>query len=395
MVSNKRITALLLTLILCMVPLYACSGDKTATDSASATSKPAPADSAASDDAPEARTDAEEADDGAEERDVPEIASTELTGFMMAFGDPEQTDPAGASLPFADVLNSASFTLTLKTADAADTNSKVTCTVAAKPYGAKEEEEEAQHVTFSAEYADLQALQELLVKESLVESYCDFDDGTEAYREWQFAKLTLLYASGESAYHYCNTLCDFTAYHRSVVLSFFYDLLDKYGQSFYGHARSFADEEAFIEAFLGQAPWNELPVTLADGAEALLLLTSDPTGRVFRLEAGEDVYAGNYKLKKKEDDGRWRVDLTLTMWPAAYTPMTKGGSVLIDTEATAPDSSRPGTETLIITKYPNTASLFDPFYGDGDGLVFVRDWTTWFEEKPSALNTEAGEGASE
>ena len=75
--------------------------------------------------------------------------------------------------------------------------------------------------------------------------------------------------------------------------------------------------------------------------------------------------------------------------------MTKGGSILIDTEAVAPDGSSPGLETLVVSKYPNTASVFDPFYGDSADLVFTRNWTTYFEEKPSALNANAEEGATE
>ena len=389
MSKRNRLFVLLPVLLLCAALPAACGEKEGGGNTASEASVP---DEAVTD---TTQQDAEAgAADTEEERVVPEIESRDLTGFMMAFGDPEQTDPAASSLPHADLLNGASFTFTIKTADTADKTGKVTCTVAAKPYDTPEEAE-AQHVTFSADYADLQALQTLVEKEELVQAYCDFDDKEDPAREWEYAKLTLLYASGESAYHYCNTACDFTASHRSAVLAFFYDLLDKYDMAFYAHALAFEDEESFIEAFMGQAPWDALPVTLADGTEATLLLTSDPTGRVFRLEAGEDVYAGNYKLKKKEDDGRWRLDLTLTKWPAAYVPMTKGGSILIDTEAVAPDGSSPGLETLVVSKYPNTASVFDPFYGDSAGLVFTRNWTTYFEEKPSALNANAEEGATE
>lgn len=387
----KRKKTLLPCLLACLLLITGCASDQ-APEGASAGSTPDAAavaeTSVAEDSGEQASPDAGATDDG---QTAPEIESEELTGFSLSFGDPEQTGPASGSDENTQALNSASFTFVLKTEDAQDISSKVTCSISAKPYD-DPEETPAQHVSLNAGYDDLQELQKLVAERGLVDRYCNYDDETEAYREWQFAKLTLLYASGESAYHYNNTQCDIDAEDRAAVLAFFYDLLDKNGASFYHHTKAFDDDESFIEAFLGQAAWDALPVTTQDGNTVSLLLTSDPTGRVFRLEAGEDVYAGNYKLKKKEDDGRWRIDFTLTMWPAAYTPMTKGGSVLLDTAVSAPGEQ--GVETLVIAKYPNTASLFDPFYGDSTALTFTRKRTEYFDEKPFATDA-AAEGTSE
>lgn len=389
----KKEKTLLSCFLICLLLVTGCASDQAPESTSAGTSPDAAAvaeTSAAADSGEQASPDAGATEDG---QTAPEIESEELTGFSLSFGDPEQTAPASGSDENTKALNSASFTFVLKTEDERDVSSKVTCSISAKPYD-EPEETPAQHVSLSAGYDDLQALQKLVAERGLVERYCNYDDETEANREWQFAKLTLLYASGENAYHYNNTQCDIDAEDRAAVLAFFYDLLDKNGASFYHHTKTFNDDESFIEAFLGQAAWDALPVTTKDGETVSLLLTSDPTGRVFRLEAGEDVYAGNYKLKKKEDDGRWRIDFTLTMWPAAYTPMTKGGSVLLDTAVSAPDAKGTGTETLVIAKYPNTASLFDPFYGDSSALTFTRKRTEYFDEKPFATEA-ADEGASE
>ena len=373
---QNRFPALLLTLVLCLFALSACSGkqETPAAGTSSATDSSLPEDSSGE----ASFTDRPDTDAPNETRTPPDIQTKDLTGFMLSFGDPEQTDPATGPDDLSNVLNSASFTLTLKTENPLDTASRVTCIVAAKPYDAVEDAE-AQHVSFTAELADLQELQKLVERLNLIGTLCNYTDGVEAYRDYEFAKLTLLYASGEEAFHYCNTACDISSVVRHSVLSFFYQLLDKYNRSFYYHATGFADEESFVEAFLGQAPWDALRVPLADGTETNLVLSSDPTGRVFRLKAGDDVYAGSYKLKKKEEDGRWQLVLTLTQWPAAYTPMTKGGSVLIDTEVAA-------KETLVIAKLQGTASLFDPFFGEAGELSFTRNNTSYFDDKPFATD---------
>ena len=390
MKKQKRFVASLLILTLFLLLPCACSSEKTdapaGSTSGTETSGAAPAGTSA-EAAPEARTDAEASDTTDDARTPADIESTELTGFSLAFGDPEQLSPAPGTDTLAQIHNTASFTLVLKTEDPLDTASAVTCSISAKPYDTPEDAD-AQHISFSASYDDLRALQTLVEKEGLIDSYCNFADDIDANLDREFAKLKLLYASGESAYHECNTDCDIDPSARVAVLAFFYDLLDKYDRTFYHHSTGYADEESFVEAFLGQAPWDELSVTDKDGNAVTLTLTSDPTGRVFSLKAGDDLYAGSYKLKKKEDDGRWQLVLTLTQWPAAYTPMTKGGTILIDTEV----SGTGGSETLVISKYPNTASLFDPFFGEAGELVFTRGFTSYFEDKPFAADTDATDG---
>lgn len=380
--KQKRRISIFTALITCVL-IAGCSGQDAAPAGASSSApsaSPSQEQTAdASDEAPATRTDASE---NAADPDAPVIESTDLTRFRFDFADPEGADKADDSGQIADALNQSSFHLTLASSDITDPSSPVSCQISHRPYT---EPADADYgtVSFDADASDLAALQALIEENSMISSYCNFDDELDADTDHAYANMSFEYASGESAWHYCNTACDVTAPDRLAVLSFFYGLLEKYNVRYYYHPVDFAEETDFIEAFLGQTAWDDLTVTGKEGEETRLTLTSDATGRVFHLEAGENTYAGNYKLKKREDDGRWRVDLTLTTWPADYEKMTKGGSILIDTEVGS------GSETLVITKYPNQASLFDPFYGEDGALSFTRTRSEYFDEKPFA--TEQGD----
>ena len=44
-----------------------------------------------------------------------------------------------------------------------------------------------------------------------------------------------------------------------------------------------------------------------------------------------------------------------------------------------------------IAKYPNTASVFDPYYGEEEALSFTRKRTEYFDEKPFATDAANGD----
>lgn len=353
--------------------LCACSGEEAQNAASSAPADRSGTQTESTGDAPAVREDAPETEDS----DVPVIESADLTRFRFSFGDPEQTDPASGSGQTESALNTAIWDLTLAASDITDTSSPVTCHMSYRLY-TEPADADAHSVSFDAAAEDLAALQALTSEQSLIPSYCNADDEGEEDGSRAYAHMSFEYASGESAWHYCNTACDIAAADRLAVLSFFYDMLEKYNVRYYYHPVDFAEETEFVEAFLGQTAWDDLTVTGKEGEQTVLTLTSDATGRIFRLAAGDDVYAGNYKLKKREDDGRWRLDFTLTTWPAEYTPMTKGGSVLIGTEVGA------SAETLTISKHPNQASIFDPFYGEENTLVFTRTRSEYFNDQSFA-----------
>ncbi|MBR0173055.1 MAG: hypothetical protein IJQ21_09710 [Lachnospiraceae bacterium] len=370
--KNNRLYTYLALAALCG-SLCACSGGDTQNTSPSAPAAQSETQTEGTADEPAIREEATETAD----TDVPVIESTDLTRFRFSFGDPEQTDPASGSGQTESALNTATWDLTLAASDITDTSSPVTCHMSYRLY-TEPEDADFHTVSFDAEKADLDALQTLIAEQRLMTSYCNEDDEIDADHDHQYAHMSFEYASGESAWHYCNTACDIAAADRLAILSFFYDMLEKYNVRYYYHPVDFAEETEFVEAFLGQTAWDDLTVTGKEGEQTVLTLTSDASGRIFRLAAGDDVYAGNYKLKKREDDGRWRIDFTLTTWPAEYTPMTKGGSVLIGTEVGA------SAETLTISKHPNQASIFDPFYGEENTLVFTRTRSEYFNDQSFA-----------
>ena len=375
--KKNRFDTLIAVVVLCGI-LCACSGGDTQNTSPSAPAAQSETQTEGTADEPAIREEATETAD----TNVPVIESTDLTRFRFSFGDPEQTDPASGSGKAENALNTAAWNFTLASGDISDASSPVTCQISYRLY-TEPADTDFHTVSFDAETSDLASLQALTTDNALIADYCNFDDEIDGDSEPQFSHMSFEYASGESAWHYCNTACDVTAEDRLAILSFFYGLLEKYNIRFYYHPVDFAEETDFVEAFLGQTAWDDLTVTGKEGEQTVLTMTSDASGRIFRLAAGEDVYAGNYKLKKREDDGRWRLDLTLTTWPAEYTPMTKGGSVLIDTEVGA------SAETLVITKYQNQSSIFDPFYGEDGTLRFTRLRSEYFGDKPFA--TDAAE----
>ena len=365
--------------------LCACSGSGDDTQNASSSSPAAQSETQteSSADEPAVREDAT----ATEGTDAPVIESTDLTRFRFSFGDPEQADPASGSGQTENAMNSATWHLTLAASDISNASSPVTCQISYRLY-TEPEDAELHSVSFDAATEDLAALQTLTADQGLITSYCNADDELDADRDYQYAHMSFEYASGESAWHYCNTACDIAAADRLAILSFFYGMLEKYNIRYYYNPVDFAEETDYIEAFLSQTAWDELAVTLADGTQVPLSLRFDATGRVFHLEAGENTYAGNYKLKKREDDGRWRIDLTLTTWPADYEKMTKGGSVLIDTAVGPYLPGESGTETLAVSKYPNQASIFDSYYGEENSLIFTRERSEYFDEKPFAKEAD-------
>ena len=388
MKKNRLFTYLALAALCGSLCACSGSGDDTQNASSSAPAAQSETQTESSADEPAVREDAT----ATEGSDAPVIESSDLTRFRFSFGDPEQTDPAYGSGKTESALNTATWHFTLASADIADASSPVTCQISYRLY-TEPEDADFHTVSFDAEQADLVTLQTLVTEQNLIPSYCNADDEIDTDRDYAYAHMSFEYASGESAWHYCNTACDVTAADRLAIVSFFYGMLDKYNIRYYYHPVDFAEETDFIEAFLSQAAWDEMVFTLPDGTQVPLSLRFDATGRVFHLEAGEDTYAGNYKLKKREDDGRWRVDLTLTTWPADYEKMTKGGSVLIDTAVGPYLPGESGTETLAVTKYPNQASIFDPVYPEEGVLTFIRNRSQYFDERPFA--TESSGDTSE